>query len=91
MVRLLVFPLPCSLKGPGTHSWIPGPGETPPREDPPDPTDKPHHFTYGPSSPRCPSIRQGSQLHSESEVVEEERSVPSQHLVSSLLLVWPRP
>lgn len=38
-----------------------------------------------------PSTRQGSQPHSESEVMEEERPVPSQHLMSSLLLAWPRP
>lgn len=81
-----MFPLPCSLKGPGTCSWIPGPGETP-REDPPHPIDKSHHFTYGPSSP-CPRTRQGSQPQSESEVMEEERPGPSQHKPTSQ---WPWP
>lgn len=59
------------LKRPGTHSWVPGPGE-PSREDP---TDTPHHFTYG----SCPSTRLESQPHSESEGMEQERPVPSQH------------
>lgn len=63
--------VPITLNRPGTHSWVPGPGE-PSREDS---TDTSHHFTYG----SCPSTRPGSQPHSESEGMEEESPVPSQH------------